>query len=87
METGIHPKSLVIDQYVIGWSADQVCIPLGNVSMYNHSDTPNCEFIKLTETGCVGIVTVKPIKADEELTVSYGATWFDSKWYVDKVIL
>lgn len=84
---GFSPKDLVIDQYIIGWDESKVCIPLGNVCMYNHSDIPNCEFIQLKDTSSVGIVTIKAVKTGEELTVSYGPTWFRSKSYIEKVTI
>lgn len=84
---GVKPENLILDQYTIGWGENQVCVPLGNIGMYNHSDNPNCEFIKLEDKNCVGMVTIKKVKAGEELTVSYGHTWFKNKDYVNKVIL
>lgn len=87
MANGFEPKDLIIDQYTIGWGEKKVCIPLGNIGMYNHSDNPNCEFIKLSDKKCVGMVTIKKVKAGEELTVSYGLTWFKNKDYVKQISL
>jgi len=84
---GISPDKLILDQYTIGWSQTQVCIPLGNVGMFNHSDTPNCDFIQIQDRDCVGVVTIKEIKAGEELTVSYGPTWFKQKDYIKQINL
>lgn len=84
---GVNPKDLVMDQYTIGWSQSHVCMPLGNIGMFNHSDEPNCDFIQIKDRDCVGVVTIKEIRAGEELTVSYGPTWFKQKNYIDKVNL
>ena len=84
---GLPANKLILDQYTIGWSQTHVCIPLGNVGMYNHSDNPNCDFVQIVDRDCVGIVTLKKIRAGEELTVSYGPTWFKQKDYVKKVNL
>lgn len=78
---------LILDQYVLGWDTNFMCLPLGNIGMYNHSDSPNCEFIQMKETGSIGIVTIKNIKAAEELTVSYGDEWFKKKTYINKVTI
>lgn len=87
MANGFNPEDLILDQYTIGWGENRVCIPLGNIGMYNHSDNPNCEFIKIEDKQSVGIVTIRKVKAGEELTVSYGPTWFKNKDYVKKINL
>lgn len=85
--SGLPDDKLIIDQYIIGWDNNFVCLPLGNIGMYNHSDTPNCEFIQMKESSSIGVVTRKKIKAGEELTVSYGSEWFKKKTYVNKVTI
>jgi hypothetical protein len=85
--SGLPDDKLIIDQYIIGWDSNFVCLPLGNIGMYNHSDDPNCEFIQMKETSSVGVVSIKKIKAGEELTVSYGSEWFKKKTYVNKVAI
>jgi hypothetical protein len=84
---GLPDDKLTLDQYVLGWNENFICLPLGNIGMYNHSDTPNCEYIQMKETGSIGIVTLKTIKAGEELTVSYGSEWFKKKTYINKVAI
>ena len=84
---GIKPEKLILDQYTIGWSQTQICIPLGNIGMFNHSEKPNCDFIQIKDSNCVGVVTIKEIRAGEELTVSYGPTWFKQKDYIKQISL
>lgn len=84
---GISPDKLILDQYTIGWSETQVCVPLGNIGMFNHSNDPNCDFIQIKDRDCVGVVTIKNVKAGDELTVSYGPVWFKQKDYVKQINL
>jgi SET domain-containing protein len=80
---GIPNADLKIDQYTIGWQ-ENVAFPLGWTGLYNHSDNPNCQFIADYEKSMLGIQTLRDIKADEQLFVSYGKTWFEEKGYITK---
>jgi SET domain-containing protein len=43
--------------------------PLGG--FFNHSETPNCEVKSDLNQGMMNLVTIKPIKAGDELTATY----------------
>lgn len=85
MSDGIPPASFKLDQYGLDWADDKVFIPLGWVGLYNHSDEPSAEFYKDEQNELVGIRSVRAIEKGEEITVSYGATWWLRKGYLQKV--
>ena len=79
-QDSIHAyKSLGITLYSIRWGDDSAAIPLGYGGMYNHSDNNNCQFLPNQQEGFLHIVSVKEIKAGEQLFVSYGQDWFNDK--------
>ncbi len=86
---GIADSEFQLDQYSIDWNDQSVAVPLGWAGIYNHSDRNNSRFCYWTENDptVVGIITVSDVLAGQQLTVSYGSTWFDSKPYVQKVNL
>jgi SET domain-containing protein len=84
MTEGIPAADLVLDQYGLGWDSDRVCIPMGWVGVYNHSDDPSAEFIKNDEEQLIGIKCIKSILPGEEITVHYGHSWWSSKNYLQK---
>lgn len=51
------------------------CLGLGYTSLYNHDSNPNAEF--LVNEDAIAIVSLRDIKAGEEITVSYG--WHDDE--------
>lgn len=75
---GIPNSELRLDQYTVNWGADGA-LPLGWVGLYNHKDDNNCQFIADYGLNLIGIKTIKPISADEQLFVSYGEHWFNQK--------
>ena len=75
---GIPNGDLKLDQYTVNWQADGG-FPMGWVALYNHKDDNNCQFIADYELNLIGIKTIKPISAEEQLFVSYGEHWFNSK--------
>ena len=79
----IPNKDLKIDQYTIGWRGS-VAFPMGWTGLYNHHDDPNCQFIADYDNNLLGIHTLRDIKKDEQLFVSYGQDWFSEKGYVAK---
>ncbi len=81
---GIPPDQLVLDQYGIGWPNDRVLFPLGWVGLYNHAEDPSAEFVFLLEPNTVGIRSIRPIQAGEEITVNYGEEWWERKSYLQK---
>lgn len=49
-------------------------------SMINHSYSPNCKLRFIPKKKEYIIITSKPIKKNEELTLNYN----DTPWYIDK---
>jgi len=82
---GIKNSQVGIDQYSIQWpdeNADDYkksAIMLGYLSMYNHSNLNNARFFSDFKKRLMGIITVKEINKDEQITVNYSPTWFEQK--------
>ncbi len=69
-----------------GWSKRLRCLALGYVSLYNHDYSSNCEYDMDYEKKTIKIITVKPVKKGEELSINYNGkledktlVWFDKK--------
>ena len=71
-------KDPSLSKYVILWS-DNVAMGLGWTMIYNHSDENCCEFSCNRHNGLMAILTIRDIKAGEQLTVNYGPYWFSSR--------
>jgi hypothetical protein len=78
-------KDPILSKYVILWN-EQVAMGLGWTMMYNHSDKNCCEFSCNHHDGLMAILTVRDVKAGEQLTVNYGPNWFSSR-EMEKVCL
>lgn len=57
---------------------DAVLLLLGFGMLYNHSADPNLEYIE-GEPGTIEFVTTRRVEADEELTIDYGAHWWEER--------
>lgn len=86
---GIPSETFIIDQYTIRWGDGIAGMPLGWVGIYNHSDNFNSHFLGWDDIdrSVVGVVTVRDIKAGEQVTVTYGDDFFKQKGYVTKIDL
>ena len=80
-------KTLLFN-YFFEWgvSLKKRALGMGYISMYNHSYDSNCIYEMDYETDTMKIITVKEIKAGEELFINYNAdpanttpVWFDKK--------
>jgi len=80
---GVQSADLKIDQYTVNWGHDGG-FPMGWTALYNHKDDNNCQFVADYLANLIGIRTIKPISANEQLFVSYGEHWFNQKGYVKK---
>ena len=80
---GVPSADLKLDQYTLNWGSEGG-FPMGWVGLYNHKDDNNCEFFADYTDNLVGIKTIKPISAVEQLFVSYGEHWFEKKGYIKK---
>lgn len=77
-------QSLLHD-YIFEWgkNAEQCCMALGYVPLYNHSFESNCEYDMNFKKQIITIKTIKAIKAGEELTINYNGDWNNAKpvWF------
>jgi SET domain-containing protein len=55
----------------------RAAVVLGYTSLVNHSDTPNCDFVRHIHALALDLFAVRDIAPGEELTIDYGLTlWF-----------
>jgi SET domain-containing protein len=55
----------------------RTALVLGLTSLVNHSDTPNCDFVRYIDALALDLVAIRGIEPGEELTIDYGLTlWF-----------
>jgi SET domain-containing protein len=81
-----HLVQTVLHAYHFLWggTGDESAIALGYGSLYNHSTDPNAMYVKKTQLGVITFVSLRPIAAGEEITVSYNGgigdrspVWFE----------
>ncbi len=84
----VEVEKTLLHDYVFEWGPDreQCCVAWGYVSMYNHSDLPNCTYEMDFEKAMIAIRTLRVIEAGEELFINYlpeegdkPAIWFEVK--------
>ena len=79
----------LLHDYIFEWQpddADMCCMALGWLPLYNHSDTPNCEYFMDYEHQTIFVKTLREIEANGELTFNYNGSgdvpsvlWFEVK--------
>ena len=78
----------LLHDYIFEWgeSRDQCCMALGYVALYNHSYNSNCEYEMDYAANEMKIVTVRDIRAGEELFINYNGDWNDQRpvWFETK---
>jgi hypothetical protein len=83
-ERAILDKTLLHD-YIFEWgkSSSQCCMALGWIPLYNHSYTANCDYEMHFTKKLIYIITVREIKAGEELFINYNGKWNNKKpvWF------
>ncbi|MBK9107015.1 MAG: SET domain-containing protein-lysine N-methyltransferase [Saprospiraceae bacterium] len=82
----IHHTELHDYYFVWGDNDEQAAIALGYGSLYNHSYSPNSEYIYDPDNDCIEVHAIKNIPAGKEITFNYhgdpnckDALWFDKK--------
>jgi SET domain len=68
----------LLKTYVFDWAAltgapGRQAVVLGYGSMYNHDNPANLRYVADAREGVMHYVAVRPIQADEELTINYNA--------------
>lgn len=73
-----HLDETTLYHYIFDWEHEQCCMAMGNVPIYNHASPSNCEYFQDYENHTIFIKTMRPISAEEELTINYMGV-FDSE--------
>ena len=81
---GFKDNDLQLDQYAIVWNDsnthyEKTAIMTGLCPIYNHSDNNNARFTTDYSDRLMGVITIRPIKKDDQITVNYGSEWFELK--------
>jgi SET domain-containing protein len=67
-----------LQHYYYSWNAESAAIAFGFGSFYNHSATPNAQFLRRFAEQVMEYVAVMDIEAGEEITITYGCPlWFE----------
>lgn len=71
-------KTLLHD-YIFEWgkNKEQCAMALGYIPIYNHNYDSNCEYFMNYDTETIYIKTMKPVAANEELTINYNGIFND----------
>lgn len=82
IEVGERPGApTVLEQYLLAWEDDEpgreLAMGCGLLMVYNHSATPNVELRDGPEPETMSVVTLRDVRAGEELVYDYGVEiWF-----------
>jgi uncharacterized protein len=64
--------------YVFQLGPNSMCLALGYGSLYNHGTPPNATYTQ-TSKHAFTFIADRPIRAGEEILVSYGPSWWTSR--------
>jgi SET domain-containing protein len=67
--------------YYYSWPTGEGAVALGLGSMYNHAPEPNATYEINVENRTIEIVTIRFIRAGEEVTISYGGINNQDLWF------
>lgn len=75
-----------LHDYIFEWQPkgeNMCCMAQGYISLYNHSDTANCEYFMDYDNETISIKAIRNVAANEELTVNYNGDWNDKSpvWF------
>jgi SET domain-containing protein len=75
--SNIRLNDEVLRQHVMFYQGKQNIIMLGEATLVNHSDNPNCEIFIVVNNRLpkVILVSLRKIKKGEELTINYGSDY------------
>lgn len=76
----------LMHDYIFEWEPggeNKCCVAQGYISVYNHSDSANCEYFMDYSSNTMSVKTIRDIAAGEELTVNYNGDWNNKKpvWF------
>jgi len=87
-EDRLHLDKTLLHDYIFEWGKekDQCAMALGLVSVYNHSYQANCDYGMYYNKQSISIISVRDIRAGEELFINYNGSWNDEKkvWFETK---
>lgn len=68
-------EGTLLDRYVFEWGDDakSSAVGLGSVSLYNHSSSPNADYVQDFQEETIEIRAIQAIKAGDEITINYNA--------------
>jgi SET domain-containing protein len=67
-----------LQNYPFGWDGDFDCIPLGSLTLANHSEAPNTELKRDFANLLIRLVALRDIETGEEITYHYRVPlWFE----------
>ncbi|CAB40784.1 Histone lysine methyltransferase Set7 [Schizosaccharomyces pombe] len=75
-----HGQYTVLNEYTYVWSEGKQGLALGLGSMFNHDRHPNVYWKKDNRNNYISYYTLREIKTNEELCISYG----DHLWFEDE---
>lgn len=67
-----------LHDYIFEWHAhgnSRCCMAQGYISVYNHSETSNCEYFMDYDSNTISVKAMRDIVAGEELTINYNGDW------------
>lgn len=67
-------KDTILEKYVFDWVGSVWGLVLGYGSLYNHSNDPNATWEKFKSTNQIKFIACKPIKTNQEITISYDSS-------------
>lgn len=75
----------LLHDYIFEWGEDrlQCCMALGWISVYNHAVPSNCIYEMNYREELIYVLTVRDIKANEELFINYNGDFDNAKkvWF------
>ena len=77
----IHQTKLHDYYFLWGEDQDRPAIALGFGSVYNHSTSPNAEFLVQYDDDTLHFVAIRDVEAGEEITVDYHAGKREEVWF------
>jgi len=83
----LNKKYEELERYYFGWpkgNTDEVVLPLGFGSIYNHSDFPNADWTTDKKRRLIIFKASRNIVKDQEIMISYGTGWFNARQMYSK---
>lgn len=82
----IEGQQHALEGYAFRWTKTKVAIALGLGSLYNHSYTPNAEYVQDRKLKEIHVYALRNIRKGEEICFNYNGrpfdttpVWFDAK--------